>query len=175
MTNEEYQALYDEYHSTDSISKREEIEEKIGKAALELFTCVRDIFDKYHARKKLIYNDDYRDDRGFTCLAHEDDGSPMIEKGVVYLRYSDTWRYGGYCSFTITLYTKWFDPEERKKLDRVLKAERIKTLKNSVESLKEEIAHKECLLKEYGEAISKMESEEDFADSMDAEDDEPSA
>ena len=41
MTNEEYQALYDEYHSTDSISKREEIEEKIGKAALELFTCVR--------------------------------------------------------------------------------------------------------------------------------------
>lgn len=143
MTQAEYGALYDEYWKSDSIKRREDIEEKIEKAAVALFNQVRDIFDKYHARKDLIWNDEYRDDRGWIGLAHEDDGEPIIENDSILLRYRDRWAYGGECSIGILVYAKWFDPEERKKLAEELRKKRIEKLDAAIEGIKKEISYKE--------------------------------
>lgn len=149
MTREEYEALCDEYWKSDSISHREEIEKKIAVAAKALFNHVKDIFDKYHARKELIHDDDYRDDRGWICLAHEDDGDPIFEKDSILLYYGDRWAYGGECGFGIRVYAKWFDPEEQKKLAEDLRKKRIAKLDALVESLKKEIDCKQQLLQDY--------------------------
>ena len=149
MTSAEYEALCEEYWNSDSIKRREEIEEKIKKAAIALFNRVRDIFDKYHARKDLIWDDDYRDDRGWITLAHEDDGEPIIEKESVLLLYSDHWAYGGECSIGIRIYAKWFDVEERKKLAEDLRKKRIEKLDAMAENLKKEIDNKQQLLQDY--------------------------
>lgn len=148
MTREEYETLCDEYWKSDSISRREEIEEKIAKAAKALFNCVKDIFDKYGARKELIHDDDYRDDRGWLCLAHEDDGEPIFDKSSILLYYGDRWAYGGECGFGIRVYAKWFDPEERKKLAEELRKKRIAKLDTIIENLKKEIDHKKQMLEE---------------------------
>ena len=137
MTSAEYEALREEYWNSDSIKRREEIEEKIKKAAIALFNRVRDIFDKYHARKDLIWDDDYRDDRGWITLAHEDDSEPIIEKESVLLLY---W---------IRIYAKWFDVEERKKLAEDLRKKRIEKLDAMAENLKKEIDNKQQLLQDY--------------------------
>lgn len=148
MTYNDYKALYDEYWNTDSIKRREEIEEKISKAGLALFNRVRGIFDKYHARKQLIHDSDYRDDRGWIGLAHEDDDLAMIEKDNFYLCYSDHWQYGGECCFTITINAHWFDAANRKKLAEELRKKRIEKLGAEIESLEKEISHKQELLEE---------------------------
>jgi hypothetical protein len=143
MTSEEYRALQKEYFESDSISRREEIEDAIYHAAAEMFVKVRDIFDKYHARKDLIYDDYYRDDRGWMSLAHEDDGEPIIEKESILLHYGDHWAHGGECGFGIRVYAKWFDAEGRKQLAEELRKKRIERLESMVESLEKEIASKE--------------------------------
>ena len=165
MTKEEYEALYDEFWKSDSIRRREEIEEKIAKAALALFNHVRDIFSRYHAIKQLIYDDDYRSDRGWIGLAHEDDGEPIIGKESILLKYSDHWAYGGECCFGIRVYVKWFDPEERKKLAMELKDKRIKCLETEIENTKKEIEHKQNFLKETIDALAKL-KDEDVADDI---------
>ena len=170
MTKEEYLALYEEYQTTDSISRREEICEKIDKSAIALFNCVSDIFGRYGMLKKLITNDDYRDDRGHLSLAYEesyydeDDENledAMIYKTHLYLRYSDSWQYGGYCSFVIRLDTNWFDPEERKKLALQLKEEGIKKLESENESLKKVIEYNQKLLQVNCDRINRFKAEED--------------
>ena len=171
MTKEEYEALYDEFWKSDSIRRREEIEEKIAKAALALFNHVRDIFSRYHAIKQLIYDDDYRSDRGWIGLAHEDDGEPIIGKESILLKYSDHWAYGGECCFGIRVYVKWFDPEERKKLAAELKEKRIASLERAVENIKKEIEYKQKVLQETVDAVAKLKTEEDAADSIELDDD----
>lgn len=171
MTREEYEALNDEYWKSDSISRREEIEEKIATAAKALFNCVRDIFDRYHARKELISDDDYRDDRGWLCLAHEDDGEPIFDKSSILLHYGDRWAYGGECGFGIRVYAKWFDPEERKKLAAELKTKRIASLERAIENIKKEIEYKQKALQETVDAVTKLKTEEDAADNIELDDD----
>ena len=172
MTKAEYESLIDEYEKTDSISRREEIKEKIEKAGIALFNRVRDIYDKYHARKELITDDDYREDRGWLGLAQEDDGEPIIEKGSFLLYYGDRWAYGGECGFGIRVYAKWFDPEERNKLARELKEKRIAKLENALESEKKAVEYHKKMVNEYSEAIAKMKSEEDAVDTIDIDNDE---
>ena len=170
MTKEEYEALVDEYEKTDSISRRKEIEEKIEKAGIALFNRVRDIYDTYHARKELITDDDYREDRGWIGLAHEDDGEPIIGKGSFLLYYGDRWAYGGECGFGIRVYAKWFNPEVRKGLANDLKAKRIVKLENEIESSKQAIAYQENRIIECREEISKLNSDEDYTDEIETED-----
>lgn len=170
MTKEEYESLVDEYDNTDSISRREEIEEKIEKAAVALFNRVRDIYDSYQARKELITDDDYRKDRGWIGLAHEDDGTPIIEKGSFLLYYGDRWAYGGECGFGIRVYSKWFDPEERKKLANELKVKLIAKIENEIESAKQLIAFQENRIRLCSEAVEKLKTEEDYKVEIEVED-----
>lgn len=175
MTRTEYEALYDEYWNTDSLKRREEIEDKISKAALALFDCIRDIFDRYHARRQLIDDDDYREDRGFIGLAHEVDGDPMIGKEFLYLRYCDRWQYGGECNFTIRLKAKWFESEERKKLAVKLREQMIEKIERAIEDINLGIAYQQKKLDEYNAAIGKLKAGEDAADDIDLDDDELTA
>lgn len=170
MTKEEYLALYEEYQTTDSISRREEICEEIYKGAIALFNHVSDIFGRYGMIKKLITDDDYRNDRGHLSLAYEESyydeddessGHAMIYKTHLYLRYSDSWQYGGYCSFVIRLDANWFDPEERKKLAHQLKEEGIKKLESENESLKKVIEHNQKMLQANCDRINKFKAEEE--------------
>jgi hypothetical protein len=170
MTKEEYLALYEEYQTTDSISRREEICEEIYKNAIALFNLVSDIFARYGMIKKLITDDDYRDDRGHLSLAYdksyydednESSSDAMIYKTHLYLRYSDSWQYGGYCSFVIRLETKWFDIEERKKLALQLKEEGIKKLESENESLKKVIEYNQKMLQANCDRINKFKAEEE--------------
>lgn len=89
--------------------------------------------------------------------------------GTVPLHYGDRWKYGGECDIGIRVYSKWFDPEERRKLAKELKAERIKKLNASIETIKNDIVFKQNKMKEYEDTVAKLESEEDFADSQDKE------
>jgi len=171
MTREEYEALCEEYWKSDSLKRREEIEGKIAKAAIALFNRVRDIFDRYHARKDLIHDDDYRDDRGWLGLAHEDDGDPIFDKTSVLLHYGDRWAYGGECGFGIRVYAKWFDPEEWKKLAAELKEKRIASLERAVENTKKEIEYKQKVLQETIDAVTKLKTEEDAVDNIELDDD----
>ena len=170
MTRAEYEALYDEYWNTDSLKRREEIEDKIWQAARALFSRVRDIFDKYNARNQLItdgHDEDYREDSGSLGLAREDFGAPMMWKEHLLLRYSDRWAFGE-CSFTICLYTKWFDPDERKKLATELKEMEIARLEKAIESAKEEIARQQHCLQEHEAAVAMLKG----GDEADANDEE---
>lgn len=156
MTRAEYDALYEEYWKSDSIKQREEIEEKIKKAAIALFNRVRDIFDKYHARKDLIWDDEYQDDRGWISLAHEDDGEPIIEKDSILLRYEDRWAYGGECSIGIRVYAKWFDLEERKKLAEELKEKWTARLEKKIAEVESAIAFNQNKLEEYKQELEQL-------------------
>lgn len=168
MTKEEYQALYEEYWKTDSISRRDEIEEKVDKSAITIFNRVRNIFDRYHARKRLIDDSDYREDRGWIGLAYDGEMA-VIEKDSVLLHYGDRWAYGGECDIGIRIYAKWFDPEERQKLAKELRDARIKTLKTEIESIEKNIVRQQDLMKEYRKTVEKLETEEEFVDSIDVE------
>lgn len=129
MTYEEYQKLYDEWEKTDSIKRKEELEEQIYDAALGLMKKMIDIYAKYG--KKFVQDDDYRDDRGCISLNTEELG--YGGKTRVWLRYTDHWAYGGECDFGIDVQMKYLDEKNIQELEDQLMDERIELLRKKID------------------------------------------
>lgn len=129
MTYEEYQKIYEEWEKTDSINRKEEIEEQIYDAALGLMKKMIGIYAKYG--KRFVRDNDYRDDRGGIYLDKEELGYGGKER--VWLRYYDTWAYGGECDFGIDVQMKYLDEKNIQELEDRLMDERIELLKKKID------------------------------------------
>ena len=62
MTYEEYRKLVEEYDSTDSVSRRDEIEDKVHEISVALARKLEEMYNKFG--ESFIKDDDYRSDRG---------------------------------------------------------------------------------------------------------------
>lgn len=149
MTHEEYKKLYNEWSSTDSISRREEIEETIAEVACGL---LHRLVNLYAMRGRRYVNDsDYRTDMGATSLVTEElewDGET-----TVHLNYYDHWQYGGECDIDISVKMKYLDADEFNKLDRELGKKQLETLEKTLQSKKDELVH---LTEKIGELETKI-------------------
>lgn len=144
MTYDKYKKLYKEWSDTDSISRKDDIEEQISETAEALFKRLREIYLRYG--QDFVDDDDYRDDRG--GLSFQD-----CDRDIVRFYYSDRWAYGGECMFGINVPMKYLDAEEWKSLEGRLRDERIRRLiwhvdgnRKKMEYLKAEIEKNEAEL-----------------------------
>jgi len=129
MTYEEYQKIYDEWEKTDSIKRKEELEEQIYDAALGLMKKMIGIYAKYG--KRFVQDDDYRDDRGGISLNTEELGYSGKER--VWLRYYDHWKYGGECDFGIDVHMKYLNEKSLQELEDQLLEDRIELLRKKID------------------------------------------
>ena len=105
MTYEEYQKLYDEWKTTDSIKRKGEIEGQIYQVAYDLAKKMIEVYDKWG--KKFVQDPDFSNERG--CYSLNTDELDFDGKERVWLRYEDSWGYGGHCDFGIDVYMKYLD------------------------------------------------------------------
>lgn len=119
MTYDEYKKLVEEYDSTDSVSRREEIEEKVFEISVALAKKLEGMYNKFG--ESFIKDDDYRSDRGGFSV--ED-----FDKIRVFLVYSDHWQYGGECSFGVSVPMNMLDVENRLAKMRSLRDKQIENL-----------------------------------------------
>ena len=131
MTYEEYQKIYEEWEKTDSIKRKEELEEQIYDAALGLMKRLIGLYAKYG--KKYVQDDDYRDDRG--CISLDKEELKYGDGGTkrIWLRYTDHWKYGGECDFGIDVYMRYLDEKKIQELEDQLIDERIELLKKKID------------------------------------------
>ena len=131
MTYEEYLKVYEEWEKTDSIKRKEELEEQIYDAALGLMKRLIDLYAKYG--KRYVQDDDYRDDRG--CISLDKEELEYGDGGTkrVWLRYTDHWAYGGECDFGIDVYMKYLDEKNIQELEDQLMDERIELLRKKID------------------------------------------
>lgn len=120
MTYTEYKELVKEYTSSDSVSRREEIEEEVYKASVALAKRLEAMYNRFGAT--FINDDEYRSDRGGFSFNDFDEHR-------VLLTYSDHWQYGGECSFGVSVPMKMLDVENRIAERRSLREKQIATLK----------------------------------------------
>ena len=129
MTYEEYLKLYDEWKSTDSINRKGEIEGEIYKAAYGLAKKLIGIYDKWG--KKFVQDPYFSNERGCYSLDKEEleyDGNERV-----WLRYTDTWAYGGECDFGIDVHMKYLDEKNIQELEDKLLEERIELLRKKID------------------------------------------
>ena len=129
MTYEEYQKIYEEWKSTDSIKRKGEIEEQIYKLAYDLAKKLIDIYAKWD--KKYVKESDFRNDRG--CISLNTEELDFDGKERVWLRYEDSWGYGGHCDFGIDVYMKYLDEKNIQELEDQLMDERIELLRKKID------------------------------------------
>ena len=120
MKYDEYKKLVEEYDSTDSISRREEIEDKVFDISVALVKGLERMYNSFGG--SFIDDDEYRSDRG---------GFSLREFGCdrVLLIYSDRWQYGGECSFGVSVPMNMLDVENRLAKMRSLRDSQIEKLK----------------------------------------------
>ena len=160
MTYEEYQKIYEEWEKTDSIKRKEELEEQIYDAALGLMKKMIGIYAKYG--KRFVQDDDYRDDRGCISLNVEELG--YGGKKRVWLRYTDHWAYGGECDFGIDVSMKYLDEKSLQELEDQLLEDRIELLRKKIDEANAGIRVLEESKTKYGKELSdknKMKEERD--------------
>ena len=149
MTYEEYKKLYEEWKSTDSKSRSEEIEETIAEVSCGLLHRLVNLYAK--RGRRYVEDSDYRTDMGGTSLvvdALEWDGDT-----TVHLNYYDHWQYGGECDIDISVKMKYLYEDEFNKLDEELKKNQLETLEKTLQSKKNEIVH---LTEKIGELEAKI-------------------
>ena len=149
MTYEEYKKLYEEWSSTDSISRKEEIEETIAEVACGLLHRLVNLYAKRGCR--YVNDSDYRTDMGCTSLVADElawDGET-----TVHLNYYDHWQYGGECDIGIEVKMKYLDEDEFNKLDEELRKKQLEALEKTLQSKKNEIVH---LTEKIGELEAKI-------------------
>jgi hypothetical protein len=129
-TFDDYKALVKEYVETDSVSRRESIEDAVYDKAKELLHKLRVLYAKYG--KDYVNDSDYREDRG--CLS-------LIEfnEYKVYMNYSDRWAYGGECDIGIEVQMKYLDNDKMTVLEKELREEHIWAVKKKIQAKKEKI------------------------------------
>lgn len=125
MTYAEYINLVKEYDSTDSVSRRKEITEEVYKASVALAKQLEAMYNRFGAT--FINDDEYRPDRGGFSFNDFDEHR-------VFLTYSDHWKYGGECSFGVSVPMKMLDVENRIAERRSLREKQIDTLKKEYDA-----------------------------------------
>jgi hypothetical protein len=130
MTFNDYQSLVKEYYKTDSVSRRDEIEQKLYVELIALTKCLEELYNKYEM--SFVDDSEWMPDRGGYSLSE-------FSENKAYLRYYDRWSYGGECDVSIVIPTKFFDVEERKKKEERLKTDYNKRLKNDVKDIDAQI------------------------------------
>ena len=156
MTYEEYKTLYKEWNSTDSISRKEEIEETIAEVACGLLHRLVNLYAKRGCR--YVNDSDYRTDMGCTSLVADElawDGET-----TVHLNYYDHWKYGGECDIDISVKMKYLDDDEFNKLDEELRKKQLEALEKTLQSKKNEIVHLTEKIGELEAKISELKKEE---------------
>ena len=129
MTYEEYLKLYDEWKSTDSIKRKDEIEDIIHETAYDLLQKLNKVYANWG--RKFVQESDYRDDRGYCELNTEEleyDGNSHV-----WLKYTDSWAYGGYCEFEIAVPMKYLDEKNIQELEDQLLEDRIELLRKKID------------------------------------------
>ena len=131
MTLDEYKKLAEEYKTTDSISKKRELKSKILNALVSLAKHLEHLYNKYGS--SFINDSEWIEDKGGYEL------SEVGDEGNAYIRYVDHWGYGGECDVGIVIPLKYFDANERRKLEEELKIKHIDILKKAIINIDKEI------------------------------------
>ena len=155
MTYEEYKKLYKEWNSTDSIRRKEEIEETIAEVACGLLHRLVELYAK--RGRRYVEDSDYRTDMGGTSLVAEElawDGET-----TVHLNYYDHWKYGGECDIGISVKMKYLDVNEFNKLDEELRKKQLEALEKTLQSKKDELVHLTNRIGELEAKISELKQE----------------
>ena len=129
MTYEEYLKLYEEWKSTDSIKHKKDLEDKIFEVASKLMKKLIGVYAKWD--KRFVEDSDYIDGRGSISLNAEDLGYDGKER--VWLRYTDSWAYGGYCDFGIDVHMKYLDEKNLQEIEDQFLEERIELLRKKID------------------------------------------
>ncbi len=129
MTYEEYQKLYEEWKTTDSIKRKGEIEEQIYQVAYDLAKKLIGIYDKWG--KKFVQDPYFSNERG--CYSLNTDELDFDGKERVWLRYEDSWGYGGHCDFGIDVYMKYLDDKNVQELEDQFLEDRIALLRKKID------------------------------------------
>ena len=130
MTYEEYLKVYDEWEKTDSIKRKEELEKNIFDAAHDLAKKLIDLYDKWD--KKYVQESDFSNERG--CYSLNTEELDYDGKDRVWLRYEDSWAYGGHCDFGIDVHMKYLDEKNIQELEDQLMDERIELLRKKIDA-----------------------------------------
>lgn len=141
MTSEDYKQLYQKYKTTDSVSEKDQLKEKIIVAAIALVKWMGETYTNMGYADEFIDDDDYRTDRGGWSVDYFDEDE-------IQFTYSDSWRYGGYCELGKTINPKYFDVENRNALVKKLKEKQIKDIETKIKNLTADIAYKQNLITE---------------------------
>ena len=129
MTYEEYQKLYEEWKTTDSIKRKSEIEEQIYQVAYDLAKKLIGIYDKWG--KKFVQDPDFSSERG--CYSLNTDELDFDGKERVWLKYEDSWGYGGHCDFGIDVWMKYLDEKNVQELEDQFLEDRIELLRKKID------------------------------------------
>ena len=124
MTYTEYKELVKEYNSTDSVSRREKIKEEVYKTSVALAKQLEGMYNRFGAT--FIDDDEYSSDRGCFSLIR-------FDGEIVTLNYSDTWKYGGDCSFGVSVPMRMLDVGARSDEQHRLFEEQIARLEKEFE------------------------------------------
>ena len=143
--------LINEWKTTDSIKRKEELHSMIDGVIVPKFKYLYGIGDPSFTEYNI--NVDYRNNRGRLNF-HDSDG------GYVILEYYDYWKYGGECDFPIYVpiedVEKWFEDgyDETARQNKLKYV--IETKKRQIKELEEKIEHAkakiECLNAEINDA-----------------------
>lgn len=150
MTYTEYKELVKEYNSTDSVSRRKEIKEKVYKTSVALAKHLEGMYNRFGAT--FIDDDEYRSDRGGFSLEE-------FSEGNVDLTYSDHWQYGGECCFGITVPMKMLDVANRISERNRLRDKYIVQLKDEHDRNNRQIDHLKEENKNLLDRIAQLEKE----------------
>lgn len=152
MTYGEYRKLVKEYDSTDSVSRREEIEDKVYDVGVALARKLEELYNRFG--EYFIKDDDYRSDRGGFSV--ED-----FDSRRVLLIYSDHWKYGGECRFGVSVPMNMLDVENRNAKIRSLRDGQIEKLKKEHRGNEEHMKNLSELNERILDKISRLEQERD--------------
>ena len=135
MTYAEYKKLHEEWGTTDSISRKEELEEEICDIACDLLSKLVKKYAKWG--RKFVDDDDYRTDSGGLSLVKDELGYDGDLN--VWLNYYDHWKYGGECDFNIKVPMKYLDEENMVALEADLRKKRFDELNCELINVHKEI------------------------------------
>ena len=151
-TLSEYKELVKEYNESDSVSRRESIEDAVYDKARALLPKLIALYAKYGQR--YVYDSEFQESCGELSLCE-------FDESTVVLHYEDHWAYGGECDIIITVQMKYLDSNEMEALEKELREKRVARVKNlvkekndAIERLKKEVEELEAELEKLEAAIT---------------------
>lgn len=126
----------------DSIRVSEEAGEQLIQICKKRF---EEIYEVYKKNGSEWTYDEYFPGHGSFSISRDQNENALVNRDI-YLEYSDSWGYGGYCEFYMNITFDQFKDSYLEELDKSLRKTKIASIKDQIKLIEKSLIEKKELL-----------------------------